>query len=170
MIKKILLPVVLTLSLLVNPAYTKDNINPTTKQLQALKLLNTPVIAAGWIPKDFKLNKVRVELVAQENPAGISNYQLVYEGDYGKSFSIEVQSGGIGDVLEEPDLKVKTMFGQVDVYTHKNKCVSTGWINYKNKGYMFWGCNADSFIRGFDATPISTSDAIKVIQNLKVLK
>lgn len=168
LLKKIFLSTLL-ISLSLSSVHAQDN-SITPKQLQALKLVEMPIISAGWIPKGFKLDKVKVELVSPDSPSGITNYQLLYEGPYGKKFSIEAQDGAIGDVIGDVNMIAKTPFGTVDVFFNNKQCVSTNWILHKDRGYKFYGCNKELFMNNVDPDAIPNADAIKIIQNLKLMK
>lgn len=173
MIKKITATLFTFMLVISNPVLSKDNTLFTPQQSNGLKSLDFPIIAPNWIPKGFKIDKVQIQLVTQQNPGGINNYEIIYRSDdYQKAFKIESQGGGIGDIMEEPNLEVKTIFGKVYVYTKLyGKCVSTGWIDYKGKGYMFTGCNSNYLDKkDMDSTSISKEDALKIIQSLKVIK
>ncbi len=168
MIKKILISVMMASFTLGATAKTYNGF--TASQLKSLKDVKLPVIIAGWVPKGFSVDKITVEFFSKQDPTGFDNYRITYNNDFGKTFSIEVQDGGIGDFADEPNLHIKNMFGNIDVYTNQNKCVQTGWITYKGRGYLFMGCNKNDFYRNVEAGSISKEDALKVIKNLTLLK
>lgn len=171
-----------SLFLLNNTVLAKNVDGLTPTQLQQLKLLSLPVLVPSYIPKGFSLSSVSILNVG--STVG-SSYKITYKKTLtdGKTseFFIETANDGIGEIFLSNPLKVKTKFGDTQIYVDAmtendtnikvDNCIYMDWLCYKNNCYRLVSGGACTDDKEKDwINRISKEDAIKVIQSIHEIK
>lgn len=148
----------------------------TADQLAKLAKLNAALAVPTFIPEGYKLSKLEIQPPEQH----IIVFTITYAGPAGKTFNIESNNEGLGDMAVKREVKGTSSYFQdsaletSEFYTghdeHDANTVASEWLCSPKKYWPKTSKIQQCYQFLSDSKALSPADAMKVMQSLRYLK